>query len=220
MKKPTLQKISELIIDSELYPRIKSGWLTAYQYAQAMKANSIFPPITVGIYKGKKYVVDGVHRIEAKKLLKENYIDAIVKPYESEKEMFVDAVKLNSTHGRPLSVQEKVRIIDKLEKMQFSLQDISEIVKVPIDKISHFQERIILNIKGEPVYLKSVLSNTDASTETLLTVNQTSFNVANVTVLLTQMIELLESGAYSIEEAPIKELTVRLYQLLQEKLKL
>jgi len=216
--KTALMKISELTIDSELYPRIRSGWLTAYQYAQAMKANSIFPPITVGIYREKKYVVDGVHRIEAKKMLKEEYIDAIVKTYKSEKEMFVDAVKLNSAHGRQLSVQEKVRIIDKLKKMRFNLQEISELVKVPIDKIGLLQQRIITGPKGEHIYLKSVLTNVDAGDGTLQTVDQSSFNVANVTALLTQMIELLESGAYSIEQPQIKEMTVRLFQLLQQKL--
>ncbi|MCJ7631088.1 ParB/RepB/Spo0J family partition protein, partial [Candidatus Bathyarchaeota archaeon] len=216
--KTTLLKISELTIDNEVYPRIKSGWLTAYQYAQAMKANSIFPPITVGIYKGKKYVVDGVHRIEAKKMLKEEYIDAIVKTYESEREMFVDAVKLNSAHGRQLSVQEKVRIIDKLKKMRFKLQEISELIKVPIDKIGLLQQRIIMGPKGEHIYLKSVIANTNAGDGTLQTVDQTSFNVASVTALLTQMIELLESGAYSIEQPQVKEMTVRVYHLLQEKL--
>ena len=216
--KATLLKISELTIDSELYPRIKSGWLTAYQYAQAMKANSVFPPITVGIYREKKYVVDGVHRIEAKKMLKEEYIDAIVKIYESEREMFVDAVKLNSAHGRQLSVQEKVRIIYKLKKMRFKLQEISELIKVPIDKIGLLQQRIITGPKGEPIYLKSVLANMDTGDGTLQTVDQTSFNVASVTALLTQMIELLESGAYSIEQPQIKEMSVRLFQLLQQKL--
>ena len=216
--KTTLLKISDLTIDSELYPRIKSGWLTAYQYAQAMKANSVFPPITVGIYRKKKYVVDGVHRIEAKKMLKEEYIDAIVKTYESEREMFVDAVKLNSAHGRQLSVQEKVRIIYKLKKMRFKLQEISELIKVPIDKIGLLQQRIITGPKGEPIYLKSVLANMDTGDGTLQTVDQTSFNVASVTALLTQMIELLESGAYSIEQPQIKEMSVRLFQLLQQKL--
>jgi len=216
--KATLMKISELTIDSELYPRIKSGWLTAYQYAQAMKTNSIFPPITVGIYKGKTYVVDGVHRIEAKKMLKEEYIDAIVKTYESEREMFVDAVKLNSVHGRQLSVQEKVRIIDKLKKMRFKLQEISELIKVPIDKIGLLQQRIIMGPKGERIYLKSVIANTNAGDATLETVDQNSFNVANVTALLTQMIELLESGVYSIEQPQIKEMTVHLFELLQQKL--
>jgi len=59
--------ISELKLDKRLYPRIKIGWLTAYQYAQAMRAGSVFPPIMVGEYQGEKYVVDGWHRVEAKK---------------------------------------------------------------------------------------------------------------------------------------------------------
>jgi len=51
-KKSQLLKIDELIFDEERYPRIKVGWLTAYQYAQAIRAGSIFPPILVGQLAG------------------------------------------------------------------------------------------------------------------------------------------------------------------------
>jgi hypothetical protein len=117
-----------------------------------------------------------------------------------------------------LSVQEKVRNIDKLKKMRFKLQEISELIKVPIDKIGLLQQRIIMGPKGERIYLKSVIANTNAGDATLETVDQNSFNVANVTALLTQMIELLESGVYSIEQPQIKEMTVHLFELLQQKL--
>jgi len=211
-----LLKISDLILDSDLYPRMKTGWLTAYQYAQAMRAKSNFPPINVGVYQGKKYVIDGWHRIEAKKMLKEEYIDAIVIKYNTTREMFLESVKLNSTHGRQLSVQEKVRIISKLKEMHFKMEEISEIIKIPLDKIGILEARTITGPKGEPIYVKSVLVGADE--DMLQNVNQSSFNVASVTALLTQMIELLESGVYSIEKPQIKELTVHLYKLLQEKL--
>ena len=129
LEKVVLVKVSELVFDSELYPRNKVSWLTAYSYSQAMRAGEVFPPIRVGLFQGKKYVVDGWHRVEAKRLLGEEYVEAVVKRYNDFKSMFVDAVKYNISHGRALSVQEKARIIHKLEEFQFTPAEISQIVK-------------------------------------------------------------------------------------------
>lgn len=220
--KPKIQvfKIEELILDPKLYPRMKVGFLTAYQYSQAMKAGAVFPPIIVGLYKGKKYVVDGWHRVEAKKLLGEEYIQGIAKKYSSWKEMFVEAVKLNSKHGRPLSVQEKAKIIHKLSKMGFKPQEISEIVHVPVDKIERFKARVIIGPNGKPVYLKSTLVKAKVSESEALAVDQDKLVGASVESLMEQLIELLEVGAVPIENDRVKELMVRLFDLLAEKLRL
>lgn len=91
--KEELVKIVDLVFDSELYPRMKVAWFTAYSYAQAMRSGKEFPPIIVGVLKGKRYVVDGWHRVEARKLLKEEYIQGMVQNYASEKLLFEDAVR-------------------------------------------------------------------------------------------------------------------------------
>lgn len=212
MKK--LLKISELTCDEKLYPRIKLGWLTAYQYSQAMLSGSEFPPITVGSFEGKMYVVDGWHRIEAKKLLKEEYIQANVKTYDSFKDMFVDAVKLNSVHGRPLSVQEKVRIIELLKQYGIEKEQITEIVKIPVDKIERFSTRAIVKPNGTIEYLKSVTAKSGVSD-----VPQDVFSVRNVESLLAQLAELLKSESFAFEEKA-QGLAAEVYNLLGEKLKL
>jgi len=154
--KVKLLKIQELKFCEEIYPRIKPDWLTTYQYRKAMEAGSKFPPILAGKIANEEgyYIIDGVHRVEAYKQLKEEYIEAIVKEYNSFEEAFVEAVKLNISHGRPLSVQERVRIIDKLEEMNFSKEEISEIVKVPISEIEGLKSRCI-EVEGMKEYLKA-----------------------------------------------------------------
>lgn len=218
--KTKLLKISELAFDSNLYPRMKVGWLTAYQYAQAMRAGSIFPPILVGRLKGKLYVVDGWHRLEAKKMLKEEYVEAMVKNYENKRDMIVESIRLNSTHGRPLSVQEKVRLIYKLEDLEFRVEEISEIVKVPVGNIERLKARIIIGPNGKPVYLKSIVARAKPEEEDALGVDMDRFNVRSVSHLLGQLIELLESGVYPFDDEAVKGLTVRVYGLLGEMLKL
>ena len=212
MKK--LLKIVDLVCEEKLYPRIKLGWLTAYQYSQAMKSGSEFPAIVVGSFEGKMYVVDGWHRIEAKKLLKEEYIQATVKTYESFKDMFIDAVKLNATHGRPLSVQEKVRIVELLKQYGIEKEQITEIVKIPFDKIERFSERAIVKPNGTVEYLKSVTAKSGVEDA-----EQDSFNVRSVESLLVQLAELLKSDSFAFAEK-VQGLATEVYSLLGEKLKL
>ena len=218
--KKKLVKISELVFDKALYPRFDVGWQTAYQYAQAMRSGSEFPPILVGVLNDIMYVVDGWHRVEAKKLLKEEHIQAIVKRFDDEAAMFVEAIKRNVKHGRQLSVREKVRLVYRLQKMDFTLDQVSEMVMVPIDKIEKFSERVMIGPNGEPVFLTSAVAKLDAKETDLLKVDMKKFNVRNVRQLLTQLIELLERNVYPFEEPEIKVLTVQLYGLLEKRLEL
>jgi len=221
LEKVVLVKVSELVFDDELYPRNKVDWLTAYSYSQAMRAGEVFPPIRVGLFQGKKYVVDGWHRVEAKRLLGEEHVEAVVKRYSDFKEMFVDAIKYNISHGRPLSVQEKVRLIHKLEEFKLDLAEISKIVKIPIDKIECFKMRVVYGPNGKPVFLKSVVAKADIPEEVKVRVDQDKFNVRDAYGLLSQLAELLESGALVFgDDDRLKELAVKVYSLLGEALNL
>ena len=213
-------KISDLVFDLNLYPRLKTGWLTAYQYAMAMKAGSRFPPVVVGRFKGKLYLLDGWHRVEALKLLGEEYVDADIRDYKSYRLMFADAVRLNATHGRPLSVQEKARIIDKLEELKFTPKEISEIIKVPVDKIARFKFKVVTAPNGRKIYLKSVVEKTVKDENAIAKINQDKFNVRNVQQLLEQLIVLLKAEPAIFEDEKVLELALQLYEVLAERLKL
>lgn len=219
-------KIEELEFDKNIYPRIETNWLTVHQYAEAMKAGAIFPPAIVGIYKGKKYLIDGWHRVLACKRNNEEYVKAIVKHYKSEKEMFFDAVKANATHGRPLSVQEKARIIDKLIEYGFKRQEISEVLRIPISKIERFQIRVIRHtISGEKIYLKAPLAK-EASEKILempaeiIEEAQELLSVNSQIMLLKQLINLVKNNLLAIENQKVKALVEELIALLKEKMKI
>jgi len=105
-----LIKISDLVLEEKFYPRMKADWLTAHQYAEAMRAGAKFPPIDVCNWKGKWIVVDGWHRVQAHKNIKEDYIQANILDIKNAKDIYLEAVKRNSHHGRQFSVQERVNI--------------------------------------------------------------------------------------------------------------
>ena len=61
MKKAIKTKVdlNEICFDEELYPRSQYHWAVAYDYAQSIRAGSVFPPIVLAMYKNKKILVDG-----------------------------------------------------------------------------------------------------------------------------------------------------------------
>lgn len=219
MKEQTV-KFSDLTFDEELYPRLKTSWFTAYSYAQAMRAGAIFPRVFVGRFKGKLYLVDGWHRVKALGLLKRNKVKAVVKSYRSKKKLFLDAIERNVSHGKQLSMQEKVSLIDRLQRMNFKRVEISKIVRIPIDKIGRFTSRIMRGPAGEVIYLKALTAKITKEDRSMVEgIDQASFSVRRTEELFAQLVEVLESD--SIPDTPrAKELAVRLYDLLTQKLQL
>lgn len=152
MERKIKTKVSpkEVYIDEELYPRSGYNWQTGYDYSQSMLVGVKFPPIILAMYRGKKYLVDGRHRIEAAKTAKIEKLDAIVYTGWSKKKIFLEAVQTNIAHGRSLSPYEKRKIILKLREMKLSEKDISKTVQIPLDKVESFVgERLVNAITGE-----------------------------------------------------------------------
>lgn len=166
MQKTKLLSLKEIVEDAELYPRhIYSSkewcdWQTVHKYSEALKAGAVFPPILVGRFAGNYYLIDGKHRKEMYKANKVDVIECVVKQYSSRKEMFVDAIKANVVHGRQLSSYDRAEIIVKLRKMDFTDEQISGIVSIPVLKVESFvADRITLTTSGEQMILKAPMKN-------------------------------------------------------------
>lgn len=218
--KTRILKISELSFDKDFYPRAKIDWLTALRYADSMKAGAIFPPISIGNFEQRLFVIDGLHRVEAKKLLKEEYVEGVVRDFKSKNDMFIEAVKLNVTHGKPLSVQEKVRIIDKLKNMEFTLEQISKVMLVPIDTVKRFEIRTIIGPNGQPIYLKAPVAKANVDETKKANVSQAIIQSRNYQILVQELLELLEKDIIPSEDKTTWEMLIHLYALLGQKLKL
>jgi len=160
MERSKLIKLDDIQVIPEVYPRTKSNWMIAYDYAQSMRSGSNFPPILVASFKGNLILVDGKHRMEATKVNKEKYISGIVRKYHSMKDIYVDAVKGNSQHGYQFSPYEKRNIIQKLKDFKLSMEDISTLTHIPLDKMESFVAHTFTNtLTGEKIILKSALKN-------------------------------------------------------------
>ncbi len=131
----SLQKISLLVLDWSLYPRKEVDQQVVMNYAIAMQAGCVFPPVKIALLAGKMVVADGFHRINARKKLKQEYIDCAILPFSSNGEFFAEAVRLNSGHGKNFSEAEIKANIKRLQKFKFNVKDIQSIIHVPVAQI-------------------------------------------------------------------------------------
>ncbi len=135
--KSRLLKIAEIIFDPEIYPRLNVNPTLVELYADAMEKGEKFPPISVGNIKTVKGIqlIDGKHRLEATKKRGEKYIAATIKGYENKRDAFIDAVKLNVKHGKPLSWIDRENASERLAEFGVKRELISGIVRLPVQRI-------------------------------------------------------------------------------------
>ncbi len=194
--KQKLLNIKSIKVDAELYPRNKVNWVTTMRYFNALTAGAIFPPITV-IKEGRKYLlIDGAHRLEANKTNKEQYIEAEILENLSKKEIFIESVRRNSAHGLQFSAQETAKVILKLKAMKISKKEISNIVRISVDKIEPFVTKRMIRIigsrggeKGSEILKNSLkyLAGTDSEE-----INQDGFIGASQSQLIESLIMLVQ----------------------------
>jgi hypothetical protein len=103
--------LSELVLDFNLYPREVINQHHVREMAEADKAGAEFPPYVAD--KRSLRVVDGFHRHDKDKRLHgpNHLVQVVEKTYRSERDMVLDAIRLNANHGRALNSYDKTRAI-------------------------------------------------------------------------------------------------------------
>ena len=100
-------KLSELVLDFDLYPRASIDTYHAGEMQRSVEAGAELPPIVID--KKSKRIVDGFHRQRVYSRLYgvDCEVDVIEKTYRSDKELFLDAARLNSGHGLKMDSHDK-----------------------------------------------------------------------------------------------------------------
>ena len=211
----------EVFFDEDLYPRTQENWQTIYDYSESIKTGAVFPPIVLAMFKGKKVLVDGLHRLKAFRNLHIEKIPAIVLIGLSRNEIFEEAVKRNIAHGRVLSPYEKRLIILRLRAMKYKTDEICTIVQIPFDRIESFLGSNIVNsITGEQVVTKAplefmtgkVLSGNEIAK---LIKSQKKLNVKDQELVLMQLRDLLKGKLINFKNVKISKLVNEIKGLLK-----
>lgn len=204
--------IDEIVIDKNYYPREKPNWMTIYNYSQSMRTGAKFPPIVVGDVKGKYYLIDDLHRINAYRKLKLNNVRAIIVKNIDLKEVFIQSIRLNIANGETLTSYDKALCIKKLRDLDLNEMQISSIVQMPIDSIKGFMaKRIVNTLTGEEVVIKSSLRGLAGTTIDIqdmreLEQEQISLGVKNPHLAIEGLMQLFKLNAVPKDKITIERL--------------
>ena len=120
-----------------------------------MRAGARFPAISIAKvdnHPGKLIVIDGVGRLEAKKLNKSNSIDAEDLGQLTEVEAFAQAVRLNAQHGKPLSNIERLEAYRKLITQGYQVEKAAGLLSVRESEITKWKPATATKIgSGEKI---------------------------------------------------------------------
>ena len=193
-------------IEPTLYPRSMVDWRTTYNYYLALRSGAKFPLIVLTKLNGRYVLVDGVHRYKAISMLQK--FSKVTEPIQAEMiacknldEAYLEAVKRNIKHGKPLSLYEKIEIRNRLFKIRWREKDIAKLLQMPTTKLEKLVEQRVIQKGNELVTLKAPLkhlgSTTDVSKE-----SQKMFAAMSQLSLVNQVVEIVQQGwlAYDNKE--------------------
>ena len=211
--------ITSIKIDEEIYPRVSVDWVTSARYYNALKSGAVFPPIVVAVLEKKFILVDGGHRLKAHKDNKETHLKCEVLKGLTRAEIYEEAVRRNSTHGRQFSTQEVTKIIVTLENFGYDSAKISELVRIPANELKSFVAKRMTRITetNEEIYLKSPLKHLSGIIQDEMP-KQDLFNSKSQIHLLSCVIDLLENKYVNRTDELVMEKLAKIYKLLPDYL--
>ena len=213
-------KIPKLKLDYKLYPRQRLNSYHVDEIVEALKAGVHMPPITVD--KSSYRVVDGWHRIEAFRKLwgKDAQIDAELKEYASEAEVFQDSIRLNASHGQALSAMDEAHCLAKAQDFKLEPAVVATLLNITTERAEELvSNRLAISADG-PIVLKG---STAFMAGRRLTQEQVDYNRKagglHPTFYINQVASMIESDSVNWEDERIVNGLKRLSQILEESLK-
>ena len=214
--KVVTMKASKFVLDYNLYPRHGINTFHVSILKEALMSGHVLPPIKLD--QKSKRVVDGFHRVRANQSLNgpDVKMEAILESYENDQAMFLDAVRLNATHGQRLSPYDQARCVAQGEQFGLSLDQITLALHLTPAKIESLKTDKTATYHLTPMAIKATMQHL-AGEE--LTEEQVSFNTKaggmRQAFYVNQIIGLLESGSIDWGDEKLLEALRRLHSLLE-----
>jgi len=172
--------IEEIIVLSECYPREEHDEETSKKYAEMIKNGVEFPIICVASFNQGYILVDGKHRLRANEINGEECVECEIIYGLDKKQIFIEAVKRNIGHGKPLTREEVKQISITLEDWEVSQEEIKEIVHQEFSEIKRSVAQEVTSIVSSGK--NKGLPNTGIEYEEALTRNESVTNLSPIGV--------------------------------------
>lgn len=150
MKTNTIKvKVSALVEDFDLYPRVSVDSGHVAHIAEAIEAEMELPLIIVEVKTLR--IVDGFHRARAYKRVfgKDHLIEVETREYASESDLFLEAMRLNAAHGRNMTSYDRAHAISRAEKFEIDPALVASALNMRRDRIDEFQQQRFCRVKGK-----------------------------------------------------------------------
>jgi hypothetical protein len=131
----------------------------------------------------------------------------------------MEAVKRNIPHGKPFSIQERVNIHLKLEKMHIDKLTIEKVLMMPIINIEKISAgRVAYNSSGKQFVLKQPMSNMAGKTlpDSYEELSDGIQGGNSQVQLITQFEKLLENNVLDMSNPRVYGKLVKIYGLLKK----
>ena len=215
-------RLAELVEDLGVYPRGCICGVHVADLGLAHDAGAQFPPIIIDA--ASKRIVDGFHRSRVLKhrLGPDAEIEVEARTYADDRELFLDAARLNSHAIRKLARSDQVRIIILARQFGAGDGEIAAALNVPAERVPQLAVRIaVIETSGEKVPLKEGSKHLGESAGFTITAEQarvirSSRAVATVRAIK-ELADGLELGILNLEDVAIAQGFLRLAVLILEK---
>jgi hypothetical protein len=140
--------LASLVVDPAIYPRRAPDETHTSDLLRALQAGAVLPPIIAD--RATLRIVDGVHRRAAllRYLGPEGLAPVILRAYPDDKTLFLDAVTLNSAHGRKLDRDDQVRIVLRLRDLGAADAEIAFRLHIPEPVVQKLSLRVVMTPAG------------------------------------------------------------------------
>lgn len=212
-------KIEKLVLDYDLYPRTQVDSVHVNDIVNAIDAGVEMPPLLVD--RKTKRVVDGFHRYKAYEKRRYTSIEATMKSYRSEKDIYLDAVSLNSSHGRRFAHYDQVRVIARSEQLNMPVEVIATALNITTKRVEELRlSKQAVDNNGRVMAIKRTLSHFRQKELTVRQVrgNDKAGGMSSM-YYVNQVINIVENGILDHENIGLMERVATLRDLLNKVLK-
>ena len=224
MESTVLTKLSDLVFDYDLYPRSQLDGQHVHYMREARAAGVKFPPLIAD--KKSRRVIDGFHRgrMYAREDGPDAEVEVILRTYKSEGAMFLDAMRLNSAHGRMLTTFDRSRCLLRAEELKLQPEEVAAALSITCEALGKLRADRVGSLRavgnqttGEKIPLKRTIAHMAGRT---LTRAQSEANARlsgmNAVFYVNQVILLLENKLLDWDDGRLIPRLQRLHELLGE----
>jgi len=212
-------KVGELVFDFTLYPRQAIDRTNVNRMKDALESGRHLPPIIAD--RASKRIVDGFHRVKAVLELKgqDGEIEVEWREFTSENAIRIEAMALNSAHGRALSPFEIAHCLFVGRQYKIKVEKLAEALGLTLARLREIEAEREASTDGHPIMLKKTVSHLVGE---VLTAHQAeaAAKVGGMrpTYYVNQVINLLEGDLVDVNNEALMERLHYLARLLEKRM--